>query len=93
MYPYRLGLPGGLLYDCKNNKGWPPNVPFGCKYTMYSYGRRSLIESFESDGPPSCRDDLDFTEVAVFIGRTSNETNTFFCERALVPAGERDKDK
>ena len=43
----------------------------------------SLIETFGSDGPPSCQEDLDITEVAVFIGRNSNETNTVFWERAL----------
>lgn len=43
----------------------------------------SLIESFGSDGPPACQEDIDLTEVVVFIGRNSNETNTVFWERVL----------
>lgn len=43
----------------------------------------SLIQSFGSDGPPACQEDIDITEVIVFIGRNSNETNTVFWERSL----------
>lgn len=43
----------------------------------------SLIESFGSDGPPTCMEDVDIAEVIVFIGRNSNETNTVFWERTL----------
>ncbi|WP_462409619.1 molybdopterin oxidoreductase family protein [Neobacillus sp. Marseille-QA0830] len=43
----------------------------------------SLIESFGSDGPPACQEDIDITEVVVFWGRNSNETNTVFWERVL----------
>lgn len=43
----------------------------------------SLIESFGSDGPPACQEDIDMTDVIVFLGRNSNETNTVFWERAL----------
>ena len=38
----------------------------------------SLIESFGSDGPPACQEDVDITDVIVFIGRNSSETNTVF---------------
>lgn len=43
----------------------------------------SLIQSFGSDGPVACQEDIDITEVVVFIGRNSNETNTVFWERTL----------
>jgi ferredoxin-nitrate reductase len=43
----------------------------------------SLIESFGSDGPTACQEDFDITEVVVFIGRNSNETNTVLWERTL----------
>jgi ferredoxin-nitrate reductase len=43
----------------------------------------SLIQSFGSDGPPACMEDVDLAEVIVFIGRNSNETNTILWERTL----------
>lgn len=43
----------------------------------------SLIQSFGTDGPPACQEDIDVTEVIVFIGRNSNETNTVLWERTL----------
>lgn len=44
----------------------------------------SLIESFGTDGPPACEEDVDITDVIVFIGRNSNETNTVLWERVLA---------
>lgn len=43
----------------------------------------SLIESFGSDGPPACQEDVELADVIVFLGRNSNETNTVFWERVL----------
>lgn len=43
----------------------------------------ALIESFGADGPPACEEDIDLTDVIVFIGRNSNETNTVLWERVL----------
>ena len=43
----------------------------------------SLIESFGTDGPPACLEDVDVTEVIVVIGRNSNETNTVLWERII----------
>lgn len=43
----------------------------------------SLIESFGTDGPPACQEDIDITEVLVVVGRNSNETNTVLWERIL----------
>lgn len=43
----------------------------------------SLIQSFGSDGPPACMEDVDLADVIVFIGRNSNETNTVLWERTL----------
>jgi len=46
-------------------------------------GEWSLIESFGSDGPPACEEDVEYADVIVFFGRNSNETNTVFWERVL----------
>ncbi|WP_419887069.1 molybdopterin oxidoreductase family protein [Neobacillus niacini] len=43
----------------------------------------ALIQSFGSDGPPACEEDVDLADVIVFIGRNSNETNTVLWERVL----------
>ncbi|WP_409973377.1 molybdopterin-dependent oxidoreductase [Bacillus sp. Bva_UNVM-123] len=42
----------------------------------------SLIQSFGADGPPACQEDIDLTDVVVFFGRNSNETNTVFWNRS-----------
>lgn len=43
----------------------------------------SLIQSFGSDGPPACMEDIDRTEVIVIIGLNMSETNTVMWERVL----------